>query len=137
MLSDGGRAVSIGTAGADATSVTFPGVADYCATKAAIATSAKGWARELGPRRITVNVVQPGLIETDMNLSDAPGLPPWPGQQRSEGRGARGRTAAAAFLARPDSSYVTGTALPVGSGLSARSRGPAEGKRSQPRLEVP
>ena len=48
----------------------FPGLADYAATKAAIVGYTKGAARDLGPRGITVNVLQPGSIDTDMNPKD-------------------------------------------------------------------
>ena len=47
-----------------------PGLADYAATKAAIVGYSKGAARDLGPRGITVNVLQPGSIDTDMNPDD-------------------------------------------------------------------
>ena len=47
-----------------------PGLADYAATKAAVVGYTKGAARDLGPRGITVNVVQPGSINTDMNPKD-------------------------------------------------------------------
>ena len=52
------------------TRASFPGLADYAATKAAIVGYSKGAARDLGPRGITVNVVQPGSIDTDMNPKD-------------------------------------------------------------------
>ncbi len=47
--------------------VPFPGLADYAATKAAIVGYTKGAAQDLGPKGITVNVVQPGPVDTDMN----------------------------------------------------------------------
>jgi NAD(P)-dependent dehydrogenase (short-subunit alcohol dehydrogenase family) len=47
--------------------VPFPGIAYYAATKAAVVAYTKGWARDLGPMGITVNTVQPGPIDTDMN----------------------------------------------------------------------
>jgi 3-oxoacyl-[acyl-carrier protein] reductase len=120
VLADGGRIVSIATAGVDATSVPFPGIADYFATKAAVAAYTKGWARELGQRGITVNAVQPGPIETEMNPSDGPASATMAG---ATALGRYGRpeevAAAVAFLVRPDSSYVTGAALNVDGGLSA------------------
>lgn len=64
QLSDGGRIVFIGSV--IASRVAFPTVADYAGTKAAIAGYAKGVARDLGPRGITVNVVAPGIMPTDM-----------------------------------------------------------------------
>jgi NAD(P)-dependent dehydrogenase (short-subunit alcohol dehydrogenase family) len=63
-LSDGGRIVFIGSL--NGTHALIPGVADYAGTKAAIIGYAKGVARDLGRRNITVNVVQPGAMPTDM-----------------------------------------------------------------------
>ena len=64
VLSDGGRIIFIGSLLGG--HVPFPGVADYAGTKAAIAGYAKGVARDLGGRNITVNIVQPGIMPTDM-----------------------------------------------------------------------
>src|SRR5262249_57717088 len=69
LMGDGGRIVTIGSMLGDRAS--FPGLADYVATKAAVVGYTKGAARDLGPRGITVNVVQPGSIDTDMNPKDA------------------------------------------------------------------
>lgn len=63
-LGDGGRIIFIGSL--LGSYVPFPGVADYAGTKWALVGYAKGIARELGPRNITVNVVQPGIMPTDM-----------------------------------------------------------------------
>ncbi len=60
FLSEGGRIISIGSIGGDRSP--FPGIADYSATKAAVAGYTRGWARDLGPKGITVNIVQPGPI---------------------------------------------------------------------------
>ncbi len=68
LMGEGGRIVTIGSF--LATRASFPGLADYTATKAAIVGYTKGAARDLGPRGITVNVVQPGSIDTDMNPDD-------------------------------------------------------------------
>ena len=65
LISDGGRIISIGSVVGDTSP--FPGIADYSATKGAVAAYTRGWARDLGPRGITVNNVQPGPIDTDMN----------------------------------------------------------------------
>src|SRR5262249_60437083 len=61
----GGRIITTGSIFAD--HVPGPGSAVYAMTKAAVAGLTRGLARELGPRGITVNVVQPGPIATDMN----------------------------------------------------------------------
>ncbi len=64
VLSDGGRIIFIGSL--NGTHTLVPGVADYAGTKAAINGYARGVARDLGGRNITVNVVQPGAMPTDM-----------------------------------------------------------------------
>lgn len=118
LLSDGGRIVSIGTTGAD--HAPFAGAADYIATKAAVAACSRGWARDLGPRGITVNVVQLGAIDTDMN----PETGDFAGMLR--GLAALGRYGqpedianAVAFLAGPNASYITGATLNVDGGQLA------------------
>jgi 3-oxoacyl-[acyl-carrier protein] reductase len=65
LLSDGGRIIFIGSL--LGTHVPFAGAADYAGSKAAIVGYAKGVARDLGGRNITVNVVQPGVMPTDMS----------------------------------------------------------------------
>jgi 3-oxoacyl-[acyl-carrier protein] reductase len=64
-MGEGGRIISIGSVAGETSP--WPGVADYSATKAAVAAYTRGWARDLGPKGITVNNVQPGPIDTDMN----------------------------------------------------------------------
>ena len=68
LMGDGGRIVTIGSG--IATRASVPGLADYAATKAAIVGYTKGASRDLGPRGITVNLLQPGSINTDMNPDD-------------------------------------------------------------------
>ncbi|WP_251007944.1 SDR family oxidoreductase [Sphingobium sp. BHU LFT2] len=118
MMTDGGRIVSIGTTGA--VHVPFAGAADYVASKAAVAAYTRGWARDLGPRNITVNVIQPGAINTDMNPETGPFA------ARLNGLAALGRygqpediAGAVAFLVGPDGAYITGATLNVDGGQSA------------------
>lgn len=70
LLPEGGRIVSISTGAASRAG--FPGMADYSATKAALESYGRGAARDLAHRGITVNTVQVGFIDTDMNPADGP-----------------------------------------------------------------
>src|ERR1700710_1258915 len=74
VLPEGGRFISVGSG--LGTRVAFPGTADYAATKAAIVGYSRGAARDLGRRNITVNVVQAGLMDTDMAAGSKGKLPP-------------------------------------------------------------
>jgi 3-oxoacyl-[acyl-carrier protein] reductase len=118
VLGQGGRIITVGSVlGAR---VPFTGIADYSATKAAVAVYTKGWARDLGPKGVTVNAVQPGPIDTDMN----PDAGDFAAVQRATtalGRYGKPEEVAAAivFLAGPDASYITGTTLDVDGGMNA------------------
>src|SRR5580658_6339585 len=95
------------------------GQANYAASKAGLVGFARSLARELGTRNITVNVVAPGFVDTDMTAA----LP----EDRTKAILASvplGRLASApevagavAFLAGPDAGYITGAVLPVDGGL--------------------
>ncbi|MCV9961532.1 SDR family oxidoreductase [Pararhizobium sp. BT-229] len=118
-LSDGGRIIFIGSLLGG--HVPFPGVADYAGTKAAIAGYAKGVARDLGGRNITVNVIQPGIMPTDMAaavLGD--GVPDALLDQHPIRRIATLEEVAAtvSFLAGPNGGYITGSAIDVAGGLA-------------------
>ena len=119
LMGEGGRIVTIGSG--IATRATFPGMADYAATKAAIVGYSKGAARDLGPRGITVNVLQPGSIDTDMNPKDGGDFAEAQRTQHALQRYGTAEEIAAGvvFLTNPEASFVTGTVLNVDGGFGA------------------
>lgn len=117
-MEGGGRIVSIGSCLGVRTG--GPNLTVYAASKAALVGLSKGLAQDLGPRGITVNVVHPGPIDTDMNPADADGAE----QQRQGlplGRFGDAEDVAAmvALLAGEQGRFVTGTAISVDGGFSA------------------
>ncbi|MRI55869.1 SDR family oxidoreductase [Methylobacterium sp. DB1607] len=117
-LGAGGRIISIGSCLGER--VPFPGVTVYSMTKSALLSFTRGLARELGPQGITVNLVQPGSTETDMNPSDGAQSDL---QRSMTALGHYGRpediAAAVAFLASPSARQITGTTLTVDGGANA------------------
>lgn len=117
VLNDGGRVVFIGSAFGSRVSI-FTGVADYTGTKSAIVGYARGIARDLGARNITVNVVQPGIMPTDMAAGVADNLPDAVLDLHAIRRIASVQEVAAAvgFLVGPNASYITGNVLDISGG---------------------
>jgi 3-oxoacyl-[acyl-carrier protein] reductase len=116
-LREGGRIISTGSVNADRAG--FPGASVYSMTKAALAGLTRGLARDLAPRGITVNVIQPGPTATDINDND---------EMRARIRPllAIGRlgedtevASLVAYLARPETSFVTGSAITIDGGYLA------------------
>ncbi|MBS1023958.1 SDR family oxidoreductase [Gluconobacter cerinus] len=117
-LGQGGRLIYIGSAfGARAP---FPGISLYSATKAALEGFARGIARDVGPKGITVNVVEPGPIDTDLNPADGEGAALISSFTATNSYGKVADIADfVGFLASPAASYITGASLPVDGGLTA------------------
>ena len=117
-MSEGGRIITIGSVNADR--IPFPGGGVYAMTKAAVAGLTRGLARDLGPRGITINNVQPGPIDTDMNPADGPlaeAMKGWTALARY----GRGEEIAdmVAYLAGPEAGFVTGASLTIDGGYAA------------------
>jgi len=119
VLPEGGRIISIGSG--LGTRVAFPGTTDYAATKAAVVAYSKGAARDLGRRNITVNVVQAGIMDTDMATGSKDNLPPIVMESHAIQRFAKLSevTAAVIFLAGPDADFITGAVMDVNGGYTA------------------
>ena len=96
-----------------------PGLIAYAATKSAVRMFTQGLAREVGSRGITVNVIAPGMIETDMTrgLQDKAQVD-WAAQIPLGRLGSVDDVAAAAcYLASDEASYITGHVLAVNGGM--------------------
>jgi NAD(P)-dependent dehydrogenase (short-subunit alcohol dehydrogenase family) len=119
VMPEGGRIISVGSG--LGTRIAFPGTADYAASKAAIVGYSKGAARDLGARNITVNVVQAGMMDTDMAAASKGKLPPIIMESHAIHRFAAVEEVAAAiiFLAGPDAGFITGSVVDVNGGFTA------------------
>jgi 3-oxoacyl-[acyl-carrier protein] reductase len=117
-IPDGGRVITIGSNVGQ--QVSFGGLTVYSATKSALESFTRGLARELGPRQITVNLVRPGPIDTDLNPADGPLAPAvLPGLALGRYGQSWEVAAAVAFLAGPGAAFVTGNGILVDGGANA------------------
>jgi 3-oxoacyl-[acyl-carrier protein] reductase len=117
-MQDGGRIITIGSVNADR--MPFAGGAVYAMTKAAVAGLSRGLARDLGPRGITVNVVQPGPVATDMNPPDGEFAETLKGFMAIKRYGSGEEIAGmVAYLASPEAAFVTGACLTIDGGFAA------------------
>jgi 3-oxoacyl-[acyl-carrier protein] reductase len=117
-MKSGGRIIMIGSAVGERMLV--PGLVPYAATKGAVKMFTQGLSREVGSRGITVNNVQPGPIDTDLN----PAASEWAAPQKAvtalDRYGSVDEVASlVSFVASPEASYITGANLTVDGGMNA------------------
>ncbi len=117
-MGDGGRIINIGSTNAER--MPFAGGGVYAMSKSALVGLTKGLARDLGPRGITINNVQPGPVDTDMNPATgdfAESLIPL----MAIGRYGHAEEIASfvAYLAGPEAGYITGASLTIDGGFGA------------------
>ena len=117
-MKDGGRIINIGSCVGER--VLTPGLVSYSATKGAVKMFTQGLAREVGGRAITVNNVQPGPIDTDLNPASGDWATPQIAVTALKRYGTVEEVAAlVAFVASPEASYITGANLTVDGGTNA------------------
>jgi 3-oxoacyl-[acyl-carrier protein] reductase len=117
-MPDGGRIISIGSCVGERNMT--PGLTAYSATKGAVKMFTQGLAREVGRRGITVNNVQPGPIDTDLNPASGEWAAPQLANTALNRYGAADEVAAlVAFVASPEAAYITGANLTVDGGTNA------------------
>ena len=117
-MKSGGRIIMIGSCVGER--MMTPGLAPYSATKGAVKMFTQGLSREVGARGITVNNIQPGPIDTDLNPAGGDWAAP---QKANTALGRYGHVdevaALVAFVAGPEASYITGANLTIDGGTNA------------------
>ena len=117
-MNDGGRIVMIGSCVGER--MMTPGLVPYSATKGAMRMFAQGLSREVGDRGITVNNIQPGPIDTDLNPAAGDWAVPQKAATALNRYGSVDDVASlVAFVAGPEASYITGANLTVDGGTNA------------------
>ena len=110
-----GRIITIGSVNGD--SMPFAGGSLYAMSKAAVKMMTKSWARDLGERQITANVIQPGPIDTDMNPADGSFGETLTSLTAIKRYGKPEEVAElAVFLSTPQAAYITGSAINIDGG---------------------
>lgn len=117
-MGEGGRIITIGSTNAER--MPFAGGGVYAMSKAAVTGLTRGFARDLGPRGITVNTVQPGPVDTDMN-PDSGDFAESLKQMMALNRYGHAEEIASfvAYLAGPEAGYITGANLLIDGGFAA------------------
>jgi 3-oxoacyl-[acyl-carrier protein] reductase len=117
-MQDGGRIITVGSCVGERTMT--PGLVAYAATKGAVKRFVQGLSRELGPRGITVNNIQPGPIDTDLNPAAGDWATPQTANTALKRYGhVEDIAAIVAFVAGPEAGYITGASLTVDGGTNA------------------
>jgi 3-oxoacyl-[acyl-carrier protein] reductase len=117
-MKSGGRVITIGSCVGER--MMTPGLVAYSATKGAVKMFTQGLAREVGGRGITVNNVQPGPIDTDLNPASGDWAAPQKANTALNRYGTVDEVAAlVSFVASPEASYITGANLTVDGGTNA------------------
>jgi 3-oxoacyl-[acyl-carrier protein] reductase len=117
-MKEGGRIINIGSCVGER--MLTPGLVPYSATKGAVKMFTQGLSREVGERGITVNNVQPGPIDTDLNPAAGDWATPQIAATAVKRYGKVEEVAAlVAFVAGPEASYITGANLTVDGGTNA------------------
>lgn len=118
-MKEGGRIINIGSCNAER--MPFAGGGVYAMSKSALQGLVQGLARDLGPRGITINNVQPGPVDTEMNPAASEFAGMLVKQVLAVPRYGRAEEIAAmvAYLAGPEAAYVTGASLTIDGGFNA------------------
>lgn len=118
QMPEGGRIIVIGSVNGDR--MPNPGMASYALSKSALQGMARGLARDFGPRGITINIVQPGPIDTDANPADGPMKELMHGFMAIKRHGTSEEVAGmVSWLAGPEASFVTGAMHTIDGGFGA------------------
>ncbi len=116
-MPEGGRIITIGSINADF--MPFPGGSLYAMSKAAVKMMTQSWARDLGDRQITANVIQPGPIDTDMNPADGAFGETLTAMTAIKRYGKPEEVAElAVFLSSPKASNITGSVINIDGGMT-------------------